>query len=189
MNQIRQIASLLCVVSAAPTMRGTAQTADSTPTRWFAMSGGLGIAGGSRYATVEERVARADLVLPVYGHRLEASALGAWSEVNLGCVASPCEVKPEFLGGALSVLKGIGWTSRREWAVASLGIGAYRLPAGAPEDEVRAALYPAIQAGVEVAFPVTQTAAIAVSTRAVVLPAVYGEQVVFAQFGLGLRLW
>jgi hypothetical protein len=153
------------------------------------MSGGLGIAGGSRYATVEERVARADLVLSVYGHRLEASALVAWSETTLGCYAKPCDVKPELVGGALSVLKGIAWWNRRELAVVSLGVGAYRLPGGAPGDEVHASLYPALQVDVEAAFPVAANTAIAVSTRAVVLPRVYGDQVVFAQFGVGLRLW
>jgi hypothetical protein len=74
-------------------------------------------------------------------------------------------------------------------AVASLGVGAYRLPGGASADEVHAGLYPALQAGVEAAFPVAANTAIAVSTRAVVLPRVNGDQVVFAQFGVGLRVW
>jgi hypothetical protein len=187
--KVREIAFLFCIVWAVPLASGVAQTGSNMQSHWFAISGGLGIAGGSRYATVSERVAQAELVVPVHGHRLEASAVGAWSETTIGCYASPCDVKPELVGGALSALKGIAWWRGRELAVASLGVGAYRLPGGASADEVHAGLYPALQAGVEAAFPVAANTAIAVSTRAVVLPRVYGDQVVFAQFGVGLRVW
>jgi hypothetical protein len=169
-----------------------AQASNTIPNRWFSMSGGLGPAGGGGYATVAERKASVSFAFPAYGHRLDASVLGAWSGSTVFCNVngdSSCPGAPELVGGAISLLSPLGLAPGAGVPLLSLGVGAYRLSDGAAAKGVGSGIYPAVLVGLEKAFPTTDGFAITVAAHAVLSPDVHGRRFLYLPLSFGFRMW
>jgi hypothetical protein len=166
-----------------------AQVSDALPRRWFAMSGGWGFANGGGYAAATERKFSVGVAFPAYGHRLEATGLGAWTDAVVGCYTNPCAVPPQLVGASLSLIRRLGSPSDVGAPSTSIGIGVYRLPSGSVLGDSAAGFFPGTQVGFEKAFLTTDGLGLTAGIHVVFLPVVHGRQLVYIPLSLGFRMW
>jgi hypothetical protein len=166
-----------------------AQASEALPRRWFAMSGGWAFANGGGYMAAGERQFSVSAAFPAYGHRFEATALGAWTDATVGCNADPCAMPPELVGASVSLIRRIGSASDAGASSISIGIGGYRLPSGSVVGDSAAGIFPGGQAGFEKAFVTSDGFGLTVGLHMVFLPYVHGKSFVYIPLSFGFRMW